>query len=601
MKTRHIMLLAVAALASTALTSCNDYLTRDPEDKITDLPSFWNSEDNIRTSVINLYTDYFKGYNSGWNRSDCYSETHVADWNDDNAQQTADQFTKTAPAKADGTSDTNPTAPWDFKNVTTINKLIANISATSLADEAKNHWVGVARFFRAMEYSRLVSRFGDVPWYDTAPGSTDYDQLYKARDPRVTVMDNVLADLEYAAQNVRVTDGTAGLTVNRDVVEAFASRIMLFEGTWQKYREADNTTAAKYLNAAKKFAEDVISSGRYSLCDDYKALTNSIDLAGNTEMIMYRSYVEGIVTHSLMSFQNTQHEASSPSKSLVESYLSANGLPIHQDGNALWKGDKWFADAMADRDPRLYANVDTTGLFLNGVADVYAISGYFSTLFVNESLKGLAGGESSTNITDAPIMKLNEVLMNDIEACAELATLGQYTLTQADFDRTINTLRDRKSTSMPHVTLAGSNLAVDGVTISDPKRDSSVSPVLWEIRRERRVELVYNGLRYNDLRRWGKLDYADMVKNPDINLGAWLDKDRYVAWYNDLHPVNKIKVETLASVHLDRDGNAGYIKAISDQSLMRTTADKDYLYPLPTNEITLYSQHGYTLTQNPGW
>lgn len=601
MKTRYIMLLAAAAMATATMTSCDDYLTRDPEDKITDIPSFWNSEDNIRTSVINIYTDYFKGYNSGWARSDYYSETHVADWNDDNAQQTADQFTKTAPATADGTSDTNPAAPWDFKNVTTINKLIANISGTTLDDEAKAHWLGVARFFRAMEYSRLVSRFGDVPWYETAPGSTDYDQLYKARDPRTTVMDNVLADLEYAAQNVRISDGTAGLTVNRDVVEAFASRIMLFEGTWQKYRESNNTAAAKYLNAAKKFAEDVISSGRYSLCDDYKALTNSIDLAGNTEIILYRSYEEGIVMHSVMSFQNTQHEAYSPSKSLVESYLSANGLPIYQTDNTMWKGDKWFSDAMADRDPRLYANIDTTGLCLNGVADVYAISGYYSTLFVNESLKDVAGGQSSTNITDAPIIKLNEVLMNDIEACAELATLGQHTLSQADFDRTINVLRDRKSTSMPHLTLAGSDLKVGGVTINDPNRDSSVSSILWEIRRERRVELVYSGLRFHDLRRWGKLEYADMVKNPDINLGAWLDKDRYVAWYNAQHPGKTITVETMNSVHLDRDGNAGYIKAISDQSLMRTAAEKDYLYPLPTNEITLYSQHGYTLTQNPGW
>lgn len=598
MKTKYILCIALGALA---LSSCNDYLTRDPEDTVTDLPSFWNNESNIRTSVINLYTDYFKGYNSGWNRSDYFDETNIADWTDDNAQQEATMFTKVAPAKADDKDAENPTSPWYFTNVTTINKIIERVTTSTLDDEAKNHWLGVARFFRAMEYSRLVEAFGDVPWYDATMSSTDYDKLYKARDPRTTVMDNVLADLQFAAQNVRVSDGTKGLSVNRDVVESFASRLMLFEGTWQKYRANDKTAAAKYLNAAKTFAEDVIKSGRYSLCPDYKSLTNSIDLAGNPEMIMYRSYVEGVVTHSLMSFQNTEHEKNSPSKSLIDSYLSANGLPIHQTGNSQWKGDKWFSDAIANRDPRLYANIDTTGLALNGVANVYAISGYFGNRFVNESLKNLPGGLSSTNITDAPIMKLNEVLMNDIEACAELADLGQYTLTQADFDRTINVLRDRKSTSMPHVTLTGSNLSVNGVVINDPDRDPTVSPLLWEIRRERRVELVYEGLRFNDLRRWGKLDYADMQKNPDINLGAWIDKDRYVAWYNAKHPNKPITIETLASVHLDRDGNAGYIKAISNTALMRTTADKDYLYPLPTDELTLYQQHGKTLTQNPGW
>lgn len=598
MKSKYIIGLVLVA---STLSSCGDFLTRDPEDTVTDVPSFWDNESNIRTSVIDLYGDYFVGYNTSWNRSDFFAETNVADWNDDNAQQVATMFTKVAPSTADGIDATDPTSPWDFTNVTTINKLIAHVKASNLDSEAKKHWLGVTRFFRAMEYSRMVERFGDVPWYSTAPSSTDYDQLYKARDPRTTVMDSVLADLQYAAKNVRIDDGNQGLYVNRDVVEAFASRLLLFEGTWQKYRENNTAEAAKYLEAAKTFAEDVISSGRYSLNSDYKALTTSLDLKGNPEMIMYRSYVEGVVMHSLMSFQNTEHEKSSPSKSLIDSYLSANGLPIHQTGNSEWKGDKWFADAMSNRDPRLYANIDTTDLALNGVANVYAISGYFANRFVNESLKTLPGGMSNTNITDAPIMKLNEVLMNDIEACAELASLGKYTLTQADFDRTINVLRDRPSTHMSHVTLTGSNLSVNGTVINDPDRDQTVSPILWEIRRERRVELVYEGLRYNDLRRWGKLDYADMQKNPNVNLGAWIDKDRYVAWYNSKHPGKEITVSTLSSVHLDRDGNAGYIKPISDASLMRTVSDKDYLYPIPTNEITLYQQHGKTLTQNPGW
>lgn len=597
MKLKNIMYLALAVVS---LSSCGDFLTRDPEDTVTDVPSFWNNESNIRTSVIYLYTDYFKGYCSGWTRSDYYFDTNVADWVDDNAQQSATMFTKVAPASANGITANDPVSPWDFDNVTTINKLIANVEASTLGDEAKNHWLGVTRFLRAMEYARFVDRFGDVPWYDKAIESNDYDQLYKARDPRTTVMDNVLEDLNFASQNVRIDDGNQGLYINRDVVNSFASRIMLFEGTWQKYREKNNAKAAEYLKAAKDFAETVISSGRYSLCDDYKALTTSIDLKGNPEMIMYRSYVEGVVTHSLMSFQNTEHEISSPSRSLVDSYLSANGLPIKQDGSE-WKGDKWFFDEIANRDPRLYANIDTTMLWLNGVANVYAISGYFGNRFVNESLKNDAGGLSSTNITDAPIMKLNEVLMNDIEACAELADLGQYTLSQQDFDRTINVLRDRKSTHMPHVTLSGSNLSVNGTVINDPERDQDVTSILWEIRRERRVELVYEGIRFNDLRRWSKLHYADMVQNPTINRGAWVDKERFVEWYNANNPSKTITIETLASVHLDRDGNAGYIQPITDQALMRTQSEKDYLYPLPTNEITLYEQHGKTLTQNPGW
>lgn len=580
-------------LTSLTLVSCNDFLTREPLDTITDKAEFWSNESNIRTSVLNLYTTYFPGYRSGWNRADWYSETNIADWTDDNAQTTATFFTKVAPSAASSSS-------WNFDDLRTINLQIRRISNAALPDEVKNHWLGVTRFLRAMEYAKLVSRFGDVPYFTEDIASTDYLTLYQPRENRTAVMDKVLEDLNFAAANVRKTDGTKGLTINNDVTLAFASRIMLFEGTWQKYRAKNTTAATKYLKAAKDFADKIIQGNAYRLCPNYKDLTTSIDLAGNPEIILYRAYVDGVVTHSLMTFQNTETEINSPSKSLVDTYLSKNGLPIHQTGNSMFKGDQWFYDEMKDRDPRLYATVDTTGLFLVGVAGVPAISGYFGNRFVNESLKNTAGGRSTTCITDAPVMKLNEVLMNYIEAAAELASMGAYTLTQADFDKTINTLRKRPSTNMPQLTLSGDNLLVNGVTINDPKRDADVSSILWEVRRERRTELVYEGIRFNDLRRWGKLHYADMKANPQLNMGAWLDKARYVEWYNK-HFQPAITIESLNSIKIDRAGNAGYIIPITDEALMRVHQEKDYLYPLPEDQITLYESRGYKLPQNPGW
>lgn len=580
-------------LTSLTLVSCDDFLTREPLDTITDKAEFWSNESNIRTSVLNLYTTYFPGYRSGWNRADWYSETNIADWTDDNAQTTATFFTKVAPSAASSSS-------WNFDDLRTINLQIRRISNAALPDEVKNHWLGVTRFLRAMEYAKLVSRFGDVPYFTEDIASTDYLTLYQPRENRTVVMDKVLEDLNFAAANVRKADGAEGLTINNDVTLAFASRIMLFEGTWQKYRAKNTTAATKYLKAAKDFADKIIQGNAYRLCPNYKDLTTSIDLAGNPEIILYRAYVDGVVTHSLMTFQNTETEINSPSKSLVDTYLSKNGLPIHQTGNSMFKGDQWFYDEMKDRDPRLYATVDTTGLFLVGVAGVPAISGYFGNRFVNESLKNTAGGRSTTCITDAPVMKLNEVLMNYIEAAAELASMGAYTLTQADFDKTINTLRKRPSTNMPQLTLSGDNLLVNGVTINDPKRDTDVSSILWEVRRERRTELVYEGIRFNDLRRWGKLHYADMKANPQLNMGAWLDKARYVEWYNK-HFQPAITIESLNSIKIDRAGNAGYIIPITDEALMRVHQEKDYLYPLPEDQITLYESRGYKLPQNPGW
>ena len=586
----NLNILSAGLLLATAVSfsSCDDFLTRDPQDTVTDVPSFWNNEENLRTSFLDYYTYFFPGYQSGWNRADNFAETNVADWTDDNAQEVATLFTKVAP-----TTDADN---WNFEKIRNMNLLLSRIQSSSLGEEAKNHWSGVARLFRAMEYAKLVQKFGDVPYYDAVVGSTDNEQLYRARDPRTTVMDKVNEDLAFACANIRVNDGTKGLTVNRAVAQGFASRIMLFEGTWQKYHANNTAKAAEYLKAAKDYAAALMQTNAYSIAPSYKSLTTSEDLAGNPEIIMYRSYVENVVMHSLMSFQNTEHEKSSPSRSFIDAFLTKNGLPIHQAGNTDYKG-KEYAKEIQNRDPRLADNIDEeSGLRLNGVAAVYAASGYYANRYVNKDLINKPGGMSSTNTTDAPVMKLNEVMLNYIEAAAELAELGQYTLTQADFDKTINAIRDRQSTQMPHVTLAGNALKVNGVEINDPDRDATVKPIIWEIRRERRVELAYEGLRFNDLRRWGKLEYADMTKNKKLNMGAWINKADY--------PEN---AEALAKITLCDEngkivtGNEGYIMPITEVAKMRVMADKDYLYPIPVDQITMYENHGFKLTQNPGW
>ena len=586
----NLNILSAGLLLATAVSfsSCDDFLTRDPQDTVTDVPSFWNNEENLRTSFLDYYTYFFPGYRSSWERADNFAETNVADWTDDNAQEVATLFTKVAP--------TSDAGNWNFKKVRNMNLLLSRIQSSSLGEEAKNHWSGVARLFRAMEYAKLVQKFGDVPYYDAVLGSTDNEQLYRARDPRTTVMDKVNEDLAFACANIRVNDGTKGLTVNRAVAQGFASRIMLFEGTWQKYHANNTAKAAEYLKAAKDYAAALMQTNAYSIAPSYKSLTTSEDLAGNPEIIMYRSYVENVVMHSLMSFQNTEMEMSSPSRSFIDAFLTKNGLPIQQAGNTDYKG-KEFAKEIQNRDPRLADNIDEeSGLRLNGVAAVYAASGYYANRYVNKDLINKPGGMSNTNTTDAPVMKLNEVLMNYIEAAAELADLGQYTLTQADFDKTINAIRDRQSTQMPHVTLAGNALKVNGVEINDPDRDATVKPIIWEIRRERRVELAYEGLRFNDLRRWGKLEYADMVKNKKLNMGAWINKADY--------PEN---AEALAKITLCDEngkivtGNEGYIMPITEVAKMRVMADKDYLYPIPVDQITMYETHGFKLTQNPGW
>lgn len=600
-------ILAIFALAS-AMMSCSDYLERPPYDKLENNPDFYNTENSLRYTVYGWYDIYFTGYETGWTRSDFFDGTNRANWCDDLAQESATYFTKVAPSTS---------SDWSFENVRRINIFLTGMQTSTLPDEAKNHWIGIGRFFRGMEYARLVRMFGDVPYYDHVLESSDVKELYKARDTREYVMDKVAEDFEFASKFVRKNDGEKGLEVNRDVVNAFISRIMLFEGTWQKYVEKNDEYAAKYLQIAKTAAETVMSSG-YKISDNYKALTNSVSLAGNPEIILYREYEAGVITHAEMSWQSEQTLGNAPSKDLIESYLTTNGLPIAQVGNDQYKGDKTFKEEMANRDPRLSYNI-VDSLCLNGVTGaVYGVSGYMGNRFVNTDLMNTPGGQSSTNITDAPIMKLNEVMLNYLEAAAELAQLGKYTLTQTDLDNTINAIRDRADVKMPHVTLKGDQFEVDGVVVDDPNRDMgyaevpgdyAVPSIIWEIRRERRIELVYEGIRFDDIRRWGKLHYADMVLNKKLNLGSWLDKEAYIEEFNKTAPAGKeLTLEKLKAIYLDREGNAGYIKPIPSDLNVRTYSMKDYLYPIPTGQISLYEDKSeqtgdpsLKLEQNPGW
>lgn len=601
----HAGLLATLVMFTGVFASCGDFLNQRVEDRLSDSPDFYNSEQNIRYSLNSLLPRHFPGYASGWVRSSFGNQTTDAAWSDDLAQNEPSLFMKNAPTTASNTG-------WGFDYVKKINLLLQGLSSSSMADEALKHWTGVCRFYRGLEYAALVSRFGDVPYYDTPTQATDEAGLYAPRQDRGLVMEKVLEDLQYASKNVRVEDGVKGLAITKDVVDAYAARVMLFEASWQKYHKGDKERAAKFFQAVKDFSSQVITSGRYRISDDYHALTTSVSLAGNPEIIMYREYVAGVLTHSVMSFDIEQPQKNAPSKSLIESYCTKNGLPIHQSGNAQYKGDKLFLDEVANRDPRLGLLIRTDNLHLEGIDSQFSATGYFFRKFTNDELIGTAAGQSATNVMDAPVLRYAEVLLSYAEAAAELQTLGKYTLTQADIDSSLNAIRARKGVGMPALTLAGGNFQANGVVLNDPRRDADVPSLLWEVRRERRVELSLEGFRFNDLRRWKKLEKADMFANPDLNKGSYLDKQAFVDQLNKkLAPGAKpYTLESLKALVLFGGPSAtiGYIRPATKEIAFRKVSDRDYLYPIPLDQITLYSDKAKSLgkpeiklEQNPGW
>lgn len=580
--------LLVLPCVTLLLTACQDsFLNQEPYDDFTN-EEFWQTEDQARTYMYGFYTSVFAGYGTGVSHGPfLMGETSNDDFVSSNSQ--VDLQPTVVPV-----SDGN----WSFSNIRKANYVLENIDRIAADAKTRNHWRGVARFFRACYYSNLVFRFGDVPWYDRVPvvsnDKAETDYLYKPRDPRAFVDSCIMADFQYAMDSVRDNDGN--LQVNKYVVAGMASRFMLREGTFLKYHNIDADMAATCLTFAKKAALMVMNSNKYAISGNYNALFTSKDLQTNTEILMYRKYVDGVLAHSTLDYSFKQAQGGA-SNSLAEAFLTADGLPVYVK-DAFWTA-RTDAEFFANRDPRLSLCI-RPHYYIKGTdctPFVYALSGYSWNKFMIDSLAATPDPTwlGSKNITAAPCLRYAEVLLNYAEAAYELHLLKGEPFTQTDLDNSINLIRARKGVNLPKLQMSGDNPMVNGTVFDDPKRleiesnanGEVTNPLLWEIRRERRVELCFEGFRNADLKRWKKLDYMWNGCNPDIRYGAYIVLANY--------PTRDAEI-----VLEDPSATEGYILRNTGEQRNRPT-DRNYIAPIPSGQITLYANHGYTLEQNELW
>ncbi len=601
MKSKILILVWIVIVA----TGCKkDFLDRPPLASFTD-EDFWTSETSVRAFAMGYYADRFEGFGN----SDLGGGYSVR-------QALNDDFTNiNLPGFA--SQPTINGGAWDgyFSKIRKDNIFVERVTNMKFDDEVTaKHWIGIARFFRALDYSEFVFAFGDVPYYDLP--LTDSDPLlFKTRDAATFVMDKVLEDFAYAADHVKLDDpatGPRGLVITKDVVNAFISRQLLFVGTKIKYNPlasaADLSKAGSYLQTAKDAAAKVISSGRYSVADNYQKLCSTIDVGATAavkkEMILYRSYNTGEVTHAIASGNNENTiQGFGGTKDLVDSYLCTNGMPINTTTglNPMYLGDAGITNQMKNRDPRLANTFRTDRYYIQFIETGYSTTGFKCYKFLDEATKDQAYSVQAFNITDAPIIRLGEVMMNYIEAAAELANMGLYTVTQNDLDQTINALRKRTgyavASRLPDMKIIGGMPAIGSTVYDDADRDPTVPSLIWEVRRERRTELVYEGFRLKDILRWRKMEYTNTQLYPKKNLGAWITKNAV----------------TKALILADINGNVtsasnvatgnGYLKV--SQTVRNAgngnVLDRAYLECVPAYQIDFYKRNGVTLTQNPGW
>jgi hypothetical protein len=292
---------------------------------------------------------------------------------------------------------------------------LENIAKPNLTDEAFKHWTAVAKFFRGFEYSRLVSVFGDVPYFDKVVENTDLPTLYKDRDNRGIVMDKVYDDFKYVLANIRENDANA-LYLNRYIAAGFISRFMLFEGTFQHYHGLDAARAKKYLEFAVEAAAVVINSNKFNFTKDFKSIFSSESLAGHPEVLLYRVYDAALgITHAIGSYSNgTETVTVDPNLVLIKSFIANDGK-AWQNSTVPNASSFAIADLVKTRDPRFEASfIDKANTASTTVLYGYKFASREAITYIGKPYPPAWG--SSTNTSDAPIMRLAEVVLNWIEA-----------------------------------------------------------------------------------------------------------------------------------------------------------------------------------------
>lgn len=530
MKLYSILLIGLTGLSLT--TSCDDFLDRAPLTNITE-KNFFNTPSDLETYTNGFYNMIGASTNDIGtdNISICTSGS------------TTDQMVT-------GTISPTNIGGWsDWGNLRSINYFLDHAGKSSGSAEDNAHYVGIAKFFRAKFYVNKVKHYSNVPWYSTAL-AVDDSLLFKKQDSRKLVMDSVLNDLQYAADHIK-TDIGKRTRVNRWVALTMMGRVCLYEGTYRKYHselglEQDYT---RFLEKAVWACEEVMKSGEFSIygssAQDYGDLFCSKNLDNNPEIIMQEASNKdlgvGNNTHSVMGWQW------SLSRSLMESYLTKEGKPF----TSLPGYDKKsFIDVFQDRDPRLQETIVYPGFKQSPKTDKEAyrpkisFGGYDQLKFYPKDPDLRQGW--GQDFTSVPIFRYAEVLLTYAEAKAELGTL-----TQSDLEQSVNLLRQR--VGMPAMNMAEANAHPDPALEKQyPNVKGNNAGVLLEIRRERRVEMACEGLRWDDIQRWavGELFAAD-------NQGIYIDHLGAI----DLTGDGKADIALLASPDDD--------KTITDQSLTR--------------------------------
>lgn len=550
---------ALAIVCGLMAASCNDYLDQSPLSNITP-DDYLREESQLAAYAVGRYPDILPSH-ANWSFG-----TFGYDGNtDDMAIPALDNKYMPGLWRVPSTA-----GDWNFANIFQVNYFLQTAvprlkNAEITGNEANiRHYIGEVYFLRAFEYFKKLQALGDFPILRTTlPDNQETLTAASVRNPRNEVARFIISDLDSAALMMQPSAPVGGTNrLSRNVAYLLKSRVALFEGTWLKYfkgtafvpKGTDWPGAAKEYNASYQFPSGSIDGEiDYFLTQAMaaaKEVASKVPLVNNTgiilsannenpyfnmfsaenmsqysEVLLWRQYNRTLVTHNVPVNAQAGNYANGLTRSMVESFLMANGLPIYAAGSG-YKGDDFISTVREGRDGRLNLFLKEPGqknVLLNLAQGTHATeieptpqiweSSYEKKYSTGYTIrKGLtydaAHCGNGAGYTGSITFRAVEAYLNYMEACYEktgaldgdATTYWQQIRARAkvstDIDKTIAATQMTKETN-DWGAYSGNRL---------------VSATLYNIRRERRNELMAEGLRFMDLKRWRAMD--QMINTP---------------------------------------------------------------------------------------
>lgn len=589
--------MAFVAASILPFSSCSDFLDREPITK-PEAGNFLTGAIQVENYINGLYMTLpsFSKFGLGVRSEEKNSDNIIAEKYDARLHGQNNQFS--------GASD------WQtgYQNLRKVNYFFHNYKVPEAQEnEDVLSLKGEAYFLRAYWHFDLLKKFGSIPVMDAFwDENATIAGLQIPAKTRNEVARFILSDLVEAKNLLHSRGKYSGIRINKEAAMVLAMNVALYEGTWEKYHSSDDFASS--TNESNYFLGEVINWGNELFgCgidlyktgqnpgDAFAALFNSKDLSGMGEVLLWRKYSsdEGVfhdVNGNLKAGVVDSEGAAGITQSLMDNYLNADGTFIDPTNEKF----KDFKETFEGRDPRLIQTVMNEGAKfasattatpmhleeytdekkntisppkLAGDGNTRSLTGYHIRLGIDTTFV------SGNGETALPIIRYAEGLLAYAEAAAELEMWSDDIA-----NKTLKALRERA-----------------GVKYLAPAKDANftdfgytLTPVLQEIRRERRSELALQGFRLDDLMRWK----ADKLIVGKRGKGAYVGDESIL--FKSYSPDNQKRIRERLTLDDNKwaDPMAGTLP-----SGYQFHADRDYLLPIPPSELELNKK----LKQNPKW